>query len=95
MSFGQEIPYGRLHEFKDFIIPQLRIPSFQSDTLNCCSGFLSVALSREACKGRSLMGDKSPKATNKQAAQKQAKSNSNTQKKNSANAAKQVARGKK
>ncbi len=34
------------------------------------------------------MGDKSPKATNKQAAQKQAKANTNTQKKNTAAAAK-------
>ena len=42
------------------------------------------------------MGDKSPKATNKQAAQKQAKNNVNAQKKNSAAAAKQVAgKGKK
>jgi len=42
------------------------------------------------------MGDKSPKATNKQAAQKQAKNNANTQKKASASAAKQVAvKGKK
>ena len=39
-----------------------------------------------------LMGDKSPKATNKQAAQKQAKTSSNTQKKNSAAAAKQAAK---
>jgi hypothetical protein len=42
------------------------------------------------------MGDKSPKATNKQASQKQAKNNANTQKKNSAAAAKQtVVKGKK
>lgn len=41
------------------------------------------------------MGDKSPKATNKQAAQKQAKANSNTQKKNSAAAAKQPVKPKK
>jgi len=36
------------------------------------------------------MGDKSPKATNKQAAQKQAKNNANTQKKANVAAAKQV-----
>jgi hypothetical protein len=42
-----------------------------------------------------LMGDKSPKATNKQAAQKQAKANANTQKKNNAAAAKQVVKTKK
>jgi hypothetical protein len=41
------------------------------------------------------MGDKSPKATNKQAAQKQAKANANTQKKNNAAAAKQAVKAKK
>ena len=41
------------------------------------------------------MGDKSPKATSKQAAQKQAKANANTQKKNSAAAAKQVVKTRK
>jgi hypothetical protein len=41
------------------------------------------------------MGDKSPKATNKQAAQKQAKNNSNTQKKKNAEAAKQAPKAKK
>jgi len=41
------------------------------------------------------MGDKSPKATNKQASQKKAKANANTQKKNSVAAAKQVVKGKK
>lgn len=41
------------------------------------------------------MGDKSPKATNKKAAQKQANTNSNTQKKNTAAAVKQVVKGKK
>ena len=41
------------------------------------------------------MGDKSPKATNKQAAQKQAKANTNTQQKNNAAAAKQVVKTKK
>ena len=41
------------------------------------------------------MGDKSPKATNKQAAQKQAKANTDTQKKKSAAAAKQVVKTKK
>jgi hypothetical protein len=41
------------------------------------------------------MGDKSPKATNKQAAQKQAKTNSKTQKKNVAAAAKQAVKAKK
>ena len=41
------------------------------------------------------MGDKSPKATNKQAAQKQAKANTNTQNKNKAAAAKQAVKGKK
>jgi hypothetical protein len=41
------------------------------------------------------MGDKSPKATNKQAAQKQAKANASTQKKNNAAAAKQVVKTKK
>ena len=43
-----------------------------------------------------IMGDKSPKATNKQANQKQAKNKANTQKKNTAAAAKQtVVKGKK
>ncbi|MEP6669174.1 MAG: hypothetical protein ABJF10_08480 [Chthoniobacter sp.] len=43
-----------------------------------------------------IMGDKSPKATNKQNAQKQAKNNASNQKKNSAAAAKQaVVKGKK
>ena len=37
-----------------------------------------------------FMGDKSPKATQKQASQKQAKTNSATQKKNAATAAKAV-----
>ena len=41
------------------------------------------------------MGDKSPKATNKKAAQKQANTNSNTQKKNTAAAAKQAVKPKK
>jgi hypothetical protein len=41
------------------------------------------------------MGDKSPKATNKQAAQKQAKADSNSQKKSNAAAAKQVPKTKK
>lgn len=41
------------------------------------------------------MGDKSPKATNKQANQKQAKANANTQKKGNAAAAKQVVKSKK
>ncbi|MDR3405731.1 MAG: hypothetical protein P4L99_24820 [Chthoniobacter sp.] len=42
------------------------------------------------------MGDKSPKATNKQNAQKQAKNNASNQKKKSAVAAKQtVVKGKK
>jgi len=42
-----------------------------------------------------IMGDKSPKATNKQAAQKQAKTNANTQKKSNAAAAKQAVKTKK
>jgi len=41
------------------------------------------------------MGDKSPKATNKQAAQKQAKNSANTQKKTNAAAAKQAVKPKK
>jgi hypothetical protein len=41
------------------------------------------------------MGDKSPKANQKQSKQKQGKINSATQKKNTAAAAKQVAKGKK
>jgi hypothetical protein len=41
------------------------------------------------------MGDKSPKATNKQASQKQAKVNSNDQKKKNAAAANQAAKVKK
>ena len=41
------------------------------------------------------MGDKSPKATNKQAAQKKAKANANTQKKNNAAVAKQAVKAKK
>ena len=44
---------------------------------------------------RFIMGDKSPKATNKQAAQKQAKANFNTQKKKNAAAAKQPVKPKK
>ena len=41
------------------------------------------------------MGDKSPKATNKQAAQKQAKANASKQKQSAATAAKQVVKTKK
>jgi len=41
------------------------------------------------------MGDKSPKATNKQNSQKKAKANANTQKKSTAVAAKQAPKGKK
>ena len=41
------------------------------------------------------MGDKSPKATSKQAAQKQSKANAANQKKSNAAAAKQVVKGKK
>ena len=41
------------------------------------------------------MGDKSPKATSKQAAQKQAKASTQQQNKNKAAAAKQVPKGKK
>jgi hypothetical protein len=40
------------------------------------------------------MGDKSPKATQKKAAQKQVKTDSNTQRKNAAVAAKQVGKAK-
>jgi len=43
---------------------------------------------------QSIMGDKSPKATNKKAAQKQAKANTNMQKKSDATAAKQVVKAK-
>ena len=56
---------------------------------------LSLAMCQRACDGRRIMGDKSPKATNKQAAQKQAKANVNTKNKNSAAAAKQAVKGKK
>ena len=56
---------------------------------------LSLAIGEGACEGRCIMGDKSPKATNKQAAQKQAKANVNTKNKNSAAAAKQAVKGKK
>ena len=45
--------------------------------------------------GQRIMGDKSPKATNKHAAQKQAKSTAGTQKKNTAIAAKQAVKAKK
>jgi hypothetical protein len=41
------------------------------------------------------MGDKSPKATNKHAAQKQAKTDTNRQKKNDVTAAKQAVKAKK
>jgi hypothetical protein len=41
------------------------------------------------------MGDKSPKATHKQASQKQAKATAANQKKNNASAAKQVPKAKK
>jgi hypothetical protein len=41
------------------------------------------------------MGDKSPKATNKQASQKKNKATANTQKKSNAAAAKQVVKTKK
>jgi hypothetical protein len=41
------------------------------------------------------MGDKSPKSTNKQAAQKQAKANASSKKKGAATAAKQVVKTKK
>ena len=44
---------------------------------------------------REHMGDKSPKSTNKQAAQKQAKANAGQQKKSNAAAAKQAVKGKK
>ena len=50
---------------------------------------------QSACDGCRPMGDKSPKATNKKAAQKQANTNSNTQKKSSAAAAKQAVKPKK
>ena len=56
---------------------------------------LRLATCRRACDGRRIMGDKSPKATNKQAAQKQAKANVNTKNKNSAAAAKQAVKAKK
>ena len=45
--------------------------------------------------GASIMGDKSPKATNKHAAQKKALTNANTQNKNKATAAKQAVNAKK
>ena len=44
---------------------------------------------------RKLMGDKSPKSTNKQAAQKQAKTNFDTQQKKNAAAARQPVKPKK
>ena len=46
-------------------------------------------------KGSCIMGDKSPKANQKQSKQKQGKANAAAQNKNAATAAKQVARGKK
>ena len=54
-----------------------------------------LALSQRAGNDDPIMGDKSPKATNKQAAQKQAKANTNTNKKNTAAAAKQATKAKK
>ena len=56
---------------------------------------LRLAIGQCAREGAPPMGDKSPKATNKQAAQKQAKANVNTKNKNSATAAKQAVKGKK
>ena len=50
---------------------------------------------RAGCDVLVIMGDKSPKSTNKQAAQKKAKANASGQKKNAATAAKQVVKGKK
>ena len=50
---------------------------------------------RPTCEKSPDMGDKSPKATNKKASQKQANSNSNAQKKNNALAAKQAVKPKK
>jgi len=44
---------------------------------------------------RRIMGDKSPKATNKHASQKKAQASTNTKNKNNAIAAKQVVKGKK
>jgi len=44
---------------------------------------------------QSIMGDKSPKATNKKAAQKQVKANTNMQKKSNAIVAKQVVKERK
>ena len=54
-----------------------------------------LAICRGCGDGLGTMGDKSPKATNKQAAQKQAKANTNTQKKSNAAAAKQAVKPKK
>jgi hypothetical protein len=59
------------------------------------SSSFGLAICRSGRDALSIMGDKSPKATNKQAAQKQAKANTNTQKKSSAAAAKQVTKTKK
>ena len=56
---------------------------------------LGLAIYQPACDGCADMGDKSPKATNKKAAQKQANTNSNTQKKGNAAAAKQAGKAKK
>ena len=49
----------------------------------------------ESSDGRGIMGDKSPKATNKHASQKKAQANTNNQKKNNATAAKQAVKPKK
>ena len=57
--------------------------------------FFRLAFCRGACDALTIMGDKSPKATNKQAAQKKNKANANTQKKGAAAAVKQVVKGKK
>jgi hypothetical protein len=54
-----------------------------------------LALLWRRCDGAFIMGDKSPKATNKHAAQKQAKTNAGTQRKNTEAAAKQVVKAKK
>ena len=54
-----------------------------------------VDIRRAGAQVSRIMGDKSPKANQKQSKQKQGKVNSAAQKKNTAAAAKQVAKGKK
>jgi len=92
---------GTLSGFSNFVsLPSVCFSDkkFELGPVQCTNEFrpqLNLAICSTGRDALRIMGDKSPKATNKQAAQKQAKANVNIQKKTDAAAAKQAVKPKK